>query len=83
LMVTVQTGPSRRERTIGSVIRAQYICLSRAGSDTGPLHTIDGVETVALVAAARTPFGRLGGGLATVSAPDLGATVCWVSMSTA
>jgi acetyl-CoA C-acetyltransferase len=33
------------------------------------------VEDVVLVAAARTPFGKLGGGLSTVSAPDLGALV--------
>jgi acetyl-CoA C-acetyltransferase len=33
------------------------------------------VEDVVLVAAARTPFGKLGGGLSTLSAPDLGAAV--------
>jgi len=33
------------------------------------------VEDVVLVAAARTPFGKLGGGLSTLTAPDLGATV--------
>lgn len=33
------------------------------------------VEDVVLVAAARTPFGKLGGGLSTLPAPDLGATV--------
>jgi acetyl-CoA C-acetyltransferase len=33
------------------------------------------VEDVVLVAAARTPFGKLGGGLSTLSAPDLGAVV--------
>jgi acetyl-CoA C-acetyltransferase len=33
------------------------------------------VEDVVLVAAARTPFGRLGGGLSTLAAPDLGAVV--------
>jgi acetyl-CoA C-acetyltransferase len=33
------------------------------------------VEDVVLVAAARTPFGKLGGGLSTLSAPDLGAIV--------
>lgn len=33
------------------------------------------VEDVVLVAAARTPFGKLGGGLSTMPAPDLGATV--------
>ncbi len=33
------------------------------------------MEDVVLVAAARTPFGKLGGGLSTLTAPDLGATV--------
>lgn len=33
------------------------------------------VEDVVLVSAARTPFGKLGGGLATQSAPELGAVV--------
>jgi acetyl-CoA C-acetyltransferase len=33
------------------------------------------VEDVVLVAAARTPFGKLGGGLSTLTAPELGATV--------
>lgn len=33
------------------------------------------VEDVVLVAAARTPFGKLGGGLSSLPAPDLGATV--------
>jgi acetyl-CoA acetyltransferase len=33
------------------------------------------VEEVVLVAAARTPFGRLGGGLSTVTALELGAVV--------
>ncbi|HZA01622.1 MAG TPA: acetyl-CoA C-acetyltransferase [Hyphomicrobiaceae bacterium] len=33
------------------------------------------MEDVVLVAAARTPFGKLGGGLSTMPAPDLGATV--------
>src|SRR3989475_2273751 len=33
------------------------------------------VEDVVLVAAARTPFGKLGGGLSTLTAPDLGAAV--------
>ncbi|HEY0493686.1 MAG TPA: acetyl-CoA C-acetyltransferase [Candidatus Dormibacteraeota bacterium] len=33
------------------------------------------VEDVVLVAAARTPFGKLGGGLASLTAPDLGASV--------
>jgi len=33
------------------------------------------VEDVVLVAAARTPFGKLGGGLSTLAAPDLGAVV--------
>jgi acetyl-CoA C-acetyltransferase len=33
------------------------------------------VEDVVLVAAARTPFGKLGGGLSTLTAPDLGAIV--------
>jgi acetyl-CoA C-acetyltransferase len=33
------------------------------------------VEDVVLVAAARTPFGKLGGGLSTLSAPELGALV--------
>jgi acetyl-CoA C-acetyltransferase len=33
------------------------------------------VEDVVLVAAARTPFGKLGGGLSALSAPDLGAAV--------
>jgi acetyl-CoA C-acetyltransferase len=33
------------------------------------------MEEVVLVAAARTPFGKLGGGLSTVSAPELGAVV--------
>jgi acetyl-CoA C-acetyltransferase len=33
------------------------------------------VEDVVLVAAARTPFGKLGGGLSTLPAPDLGAVV--------
>jgi acetyl-CoA C-acetyltransferase len=33
------------------------------------------VEDVVVVAAARTPFGKLGGGLATLPAPDLGAVV--------
>jgi acetyl-CoA C-acetyltransferase len=33
------------------------------------------VEDVVIVAAARTPFGKLGGGLSTLSAPDLGALV--------
>jgi len=33
------------------------------------------VEDVVLVAAARTPFGKLGGGLSTLTAPDLGAVV--------
>jgi acetyl-CoA C-acetyltransferase len=33
------------------------------------------VEDVVLVAAARTPFGKLGGGLSTLSAPELGARV--------
>jgi acetyl-CoA C-acetyltransferase len=33
------------------------------------------VEDVVMVAAARTPFGKLGGGLSTLSAPDLGAIV--------
>jgi acetyl-CoA C-acetyltransferase len=33
------------------------------------------VEDVVLVAAVRTPFGRLGGGLSTLAAPDLGAVV--------
>ncbi|HSO92990.1 MAG TPA: beta-ketoacyl synthase N-terminal-like domain-containing protein, partial [Candidatus Dormibacteraeota bacterium] len=33
------------------------------------------VEDVVLVAAARTPFGKLGGGLATLTAPELGAKV--------
>src|SRR2546426_3144295 len=33
------------------------------------------VEDVVLVAAARTPFGKLGGGLSTLAAPDLGASV--------
>jgi acetyl-CoA C-acetyltransferase len=33
------------------------------------------VEDVVLVAAARTPFGKLGGGLSTLTAPDLGASV--------
>ena len=35
---------------------------------------MDFVEDVVLVAAARTPFGKLGGGLSTLAAPDLGAT---------
>ena len=33
------------------------------------------MEDVVLVAAARTPFGKLGGGLATLTAPELGASV--------
>src|SRR5438445_10413117 len=33
------------------------------------------VDDVVLVAAARTPFGKLGGGLSTLAAPDLGAVV--------
>ena len=33
------------------------------------------MEDVVLVAAARTPFGKLGGGLSTLSAPELGASV--------
>jgi acetyl-CoA C-acetyltransferase len=33
------------------------------------------VEDVVLVAAARTPFGKLGGGLSTMTAPELGASV--------
>src|SRR5437588_8629711 len=33
------------------------------------------VEDVVLVAAARTPFGKLGGGLSALAAPDLGAVV--------
>ncbi len=33
------------------------------------------MEDVVLVAAARTPFGRLGGGLSSLGAPDLGAAV--------
>ena len=33
------------------------------------------MEDVVLVAAARTPFGKLGGGLSTVAAPELGAAV--------
>src|SRR2546428_10568370 len=33
------------------------------------------VEDVVLVAAARTPFGKLGGGLSTLTAPDLGGCV--------
>jgi acetyl-CoA C-acetyltransferase len=33
------------------------------------------VEDVVLVAAARTPFGKLGGGLSTMAAPELGAVV--------
>jgi acetyl-CoA C-acetyltransferase len=33
------------------------------------------VEDVVLVAAARTPFGKLGGGLSTLTAPELGASV--------
>jgi acetyl-CoA C-acetyltransferase len=33
------------------------------------------VEDVVLVSAARTPFGKLGGGLSTLAAPDLGAAV--------
>jgi acetyl-CoA C-acetyltransferase len=33
------------------------------------------VEDVVLVAAARTPFGKLGGGLSTLPAPELGASV--------
>src|SRR3989475_5561332 len=33
------------------------------------------VEDIVLVAAARTPFGKLGGGLSTLTAPDLGAAV--------
>jgi acetyl-CoA C-acetyltransferase len=33
------------------------------------------VEDVVIVSAARTPFGKLGGGLSTLSAPDLGALV--------
>jgi acetyl-CoA C-acetyltransferase len=33
------------------------------------------MEEVVVVAAARTPFGKLGGGLSTLSAPDLGARV--------
>ena len=33
------------------------------------------MEDVVLVAAARTPFGKLGGGLSTLPAPDLGAVV--------
>ena len=33
------------------------------------------MEDVVLVAAARTPFGKLGGGLSTLTAPDLGAAV--------
>ena len=33
------------------------------------------MEDVVLVAAARTPFGKLGGGLSTLTAPDLGASV--------
>ncbi len=33
------------------------------------------MEDVVLVAAARTPFGKLGGGLSTLTAPDLGAVV--------
>jgi acetyl-CoA C-acetyltransferase len=33
------------------------------------------VEDVVLVAAARTPFGKLGGGLSSLTAPDLGASV--------
>src|SRR5207237_2222443 len=32
-------------------------------------------EDVVLVAAARTPFGKLGGGLSSLTAPDLGASV--------
>src|SRR2546427_13119650 len=32
-------------------------------------------EAVVLFAAARTPFGKLGGGLSTLTAPDLGASV--------
>ena len=33
------------------------------------------MEDVVLVAAARTPFGKLGGGLSTLTAPELGASV--------
>ena len=33
------------------------------------------MEDVVLVAAARTPFGKLGGGLSTLTAPDLGGCV--------
>ncbi|HEY8677156.1 MAG TPA: acetyl-CoA C-acetyltransferase [Candidatus Dormibacteraeota bacterium] len=33
------------------------------------------MEDVVLIAAARTPFGKLGGGLASLTAPDLGAVV--------
>src|SRR5438270_2252304 len=33
------------------------------------------VDDVVMVAAGRTPFGKLGGGLSTLSAPDLGAAV--------
>ncbi|HYS28986.1 MAG TPA: acetyl-CoA C-acyltransferase, partial [Candidatus Limnocylindria bacterium] len=33
------------------------------------------MEDVVIVAAARTPFGKLGGGLSSLTAPELGATV--------
>ena len=33
------------------------------------------MEAVVIVAAARTPFGKLGGGLSSLTAPELGATV--------
>src|ERR671937_1943396 len=37
--------------------------------------TMNSMEGVVLVAAARTPFGKLGGGLSSMSAPELGASV--------
>jgi len=39
------------------------------------LPTMHSMEDVVIVAAARTPFGKLGGGLSSLTAPELGGTV--------
>src|SRR2546421_7809898 len=52
---------------------AKYRCaISASGWSASKMNFVD---DVVMVAAARTPFGKLGGGLSTLSAPDLGAAV--------
>src|SRR5207245_9381978 len=69
-------GPAGRQRCLW-VVRV-WRRSSVAGAIVGArlwLPTIHFVEDVVIVAAARTPFGKLGGGLSSLTAPELGATV--------